>query len=138
MNPKKITIKKSSPQKKEGGKSSSHYHGPKGQLAVDVYQTSDEFVVKSPIGGIDLDDVKVMVDNGILIIKGERQEGKKEEGRDYFFQECHWGVFERQIILPEDVDPLKIKANLEKGILTILAPRAKKIKKKKVKIQGAE
>ena len=50
MNPKKITIKKSSPQKKEGGKSSSHYHGPKGQLAVDVYQTSDEFVVKSPIG----------------------------------------------------------------------------------------
>lgn len=111
-------------------KGDSDWLKAKGQLAVDVYQTDTEFCVQAPIAGVNQDNLDIAIENEMLVIKGEREEPNQDKERKYFYQECYWGPFSRQIILPEDVDPEKIKASLKKGILLITIPKTKAIKKK--------
>ena len=107
-----------------------------GQLAVDVFHTSTDFCIRAPIAGVMLGDIKVDVENGMLIIKGERKEPDTDNDKNYFYQECHWGPFSRQVILPEDANASKIKASLQKGILLIKVPIKKKKKNRKVNISS--
>ena len=145
----KIKIKKEVPkvkaEKKEEKilvplpkKESTGWSKAEGQLAVDVYQTSSEFCVQAPIAGIELEDLEVSVENEMLLIKGERKEPVEDSEKNYFYQECYWGPFSRQVILPDDVDISRIKASLNKGILMVKIPRVRKRKKKKVTIQTTE
>lgn len=129
--PKKIPV--AAPQKK-----ASDWLKAEGQLAVDVFQTNSEFCVRAPIAGVKPEDIEVAVENEMLVIKGERKEKEEEVGKNYFYQECYWGSFSRQIILPEDVDTSRIKASLSKGILTVKIPRVRKVKKKKITIKTEE
>ncbi len=109
-----------------------------GQLMVDVFQTDQEFIVRAPVAGVDVEDLEVTIEDEMMVIKGQRQEEEKISQDDYFYQECFWGSFERQIILPEDIDKNKLKATLQNGVLTIKAPKIKKIKKKKLAIESDE
>ncbi len=64
-----------------------------GELAVDVYQTDSEIVVQSTIAGVKPDDLDISVENDVLTIRGKRESETKEEGKNYFYQECYWGAF---------------------------------------------
>ena len=44
-----------------------------GQLAVDVYQTKSSFVIQAPVAGVKPEDLDIFVEDGFLIIKGERK-----------------------------------------------------------------
>ncbi|MEK9153087.1 MAG: Hsp20/alpha crystallin family protein, partial [Patescibacteria group bacterium] len=76
----------------------------KGQLAVDVFQTETEFCVQAPIAGVEQSDIDIAIENEMLIIRGERKEPIIGKEKKYFYQECYWGPFSRQIILPEDAN----------------------------------
>ena len=102
----------------------------KGQLAVDVFQTETEFCVQAPIAGVEQSDIDIAIENEMLIIRGERKEPIIGKEKKYFYQECYWGPFSRQIILPEDANHEKIKASLKSGILVIRIPKAEPKKKK--------
>jgi len=106
-----------------------------GQLAVDVYQTEKEIVVKSTIAGVDVDDLDISLQNDMLTIKGIRRKDFEVDDDDYFYQECYWGGFSRSIILPVEVKEDEISATLKNGILTIVLPKAEKSKLKIVKVK---
>jgi len=108
-----------------------------GQLAVDVYQTKNFFVVQAPVAGIKTEDLDISVENDFLIIKGKREKTEEIQEKDYFYQECYWGSFSRKVSLPEDLDSSKIKASLKKGILTVKIPKITQ-KAKKIIIQEEE
>lgn len=109
----------------------------KGQLSVDVYQTDDGFCVQSPIAGVEASNISIVVENEMLVIKGERQEPEPDKDKEFFYQECYWGPFSRQIILPEDVDVQNIKAGLKKGVLSVKIPRIK-LANKQIKVEVEE
>ncbi|NQU82649.1 MAG: Hsp20/alpha crystallin family protein [Parcubacteria group bacterium] len=102
----------------------------KGQLAVDVYQTNENFCVQAPIAGVDQSNLDIAIENDLLVIKGERSEPNQDKDKKYLYQECYWGPFSREVMLPEDVLSDKIKASLKNGILLITIPKSKGIKKK--------
>jgi len=108
---------------------------PVGQLAVDVYQTEVELVIQSAIAGVRPEDLDISIEKDILTVSGERKKPFEEKG-DYFSQECYWGKFSRQIILPVEIDPNKIEATLKDGILTIKAPKLFKERKRKIMVRG--
>jgi len=127
----KVSVEK---EEKEAN-ASSDWFKKEGQLAVDVFQTETEFCVQAPIAGVEPSDLEVVIENGMLIIKGERKEPKREEKKEYFYRECYWGPFSREIILPEDLDIQKVKAALKKGVLKVQIPKSvPKIKKKKIPV----
>ncbi|MBD3207932.1 MAG: Hsp20 family protein [Candidatus Nealsonbacteria bacterium] len=105
-----------------------------GQLAVDVYQTDDELVIQSAIAGVEPKDLDITIEGDLITIKGKRTKPSDEKG-DYFYQECYWGEFSRQIILPVEVDPGRINAVLKEGILVIRIPKIMREGKMKVQVQ---
>lgn len=133
-----VEVKEQKPEKEKPKKISSDWLSSEGQLAVDVYQTPSDFCVQAPIAGVGVEEIEVFVENDTLVIKGERKKPEPNKEKNYFYQECYWGPFSRRIILPEDIDTQKIKAILQKGILTIKIPRAKKIKKRKITVVSEE
>ena len=109
-----------------------------GELAVDVYQTDSDIVVQSTIAGVKPEDLDISVENDMLTIRGKRTSETKEEGKNYFYQECYWGAFSRQIILPEEVDPNRIEASMKNGILTIKLPKINRAKMRKIAVSAGE
>ena len=140
---KRIKLKKEIPDKKEktplsSEKSITEWLKPEGQLTVDVYQTDSEFCVESPIAGVDINDIDILIENNMLIIRDKREEEYKDVKKDYFYQECYWGSFARKVLLPENTDIQRVKASLKNGILFVKIPIIKKVSKRKVIIEEKE
>lgn len=107
-----------------------------GQLAIDVYQTENDLVIQSAIAGVKPETLDVLMEKDIIAIKGAREKPFEETG-DYFSQECYWGSFSREVILPVEVDPNKALAELKDGILTIRIPKLLREKKRKIVVRGS-
>lgn len=136
-------IKVKSPEtKKEGPKveiseeEASDWFEPEGELAVDVYQTDGEIVIQSTIAGVKPEDLEVSIENDVVTISGERRNVLEEKDKNYFYQECFWGSFSRQIILPEEVDGGRAEAAMKDGVFTLRIPKIERVKIRKVKVRG--
>lgn len=106
-----------------------------GQLSIDVYQTPEAIVVKSTIAGVKPEDIDISINNDMLTIRGQREMTEKIKSSDYLFRECYWGSFSRSLILPVEIEPEKIEAYLENGVLTVLLPKAKSAKPISIKVR---
>ena len=97
------------------------------QLPVDVFQTDREIVIFAQIAGVDLDtlDVSIGGDQDVVTISGSSKRPEdlipNSEG-DYSLEECSWGDFYRQIILPEPIDQEKAEAKEKDGVLVLILP----------------
>lgn len=98
-----------------------------GQLAVDVYETTDKLVVKARTAGISKQDLDVSISDNILTISGILSGGEDEQTTRWHIQECYWGEFSRTIALPVQVreDENSVKAELKDGVLTITFEKEK-------------
>ena len=99
------------------------------QLNVDIYQTAEEIVIVAPIPGVDIADLDISIENenDVVTIQGRRDlpelEGEDEKiDKKYLRQECEWGQFYRQIILPQEINVAEVKAKFKKGILVLRLP----------------
>ena len=109
---------------------------PEGQLLLDVYQTDDQIIVKSTMAGVSPENLFISLNHDMLTIKGRREHDSSLDESEPLMQECYWGAFSRTVILPEEVDPKKIEAVLENGVLTIYLERVFKNRQIKVKIKS--
>ena len=109
--------------------------GPEGELAVDVYQTAKDVVIEAAIAGVDSDELDIFIESDTVTIKGERSGCAIDHDKSYFYQECYWGAFQRRIILPEEVDASRAKAELKKGILCIRIPKTERKKRRKIDVR---
>jgi len=99
-----------------------------GKLVVDVIEKDDFYIIQSAIAGLDPKELKITFKNDMLSIRGYRPRPISEGGR-YLLQECYWGPFSRQVSVDSNVDPSRIKAVVQYGVLTVRIPRTPKIKK---------
>lgn len=135
---KKLNIETKAQDVKEESKEKKWFK-TEGKLTIDAFETDSEIVIQSAVAGIKSGDFDISIENDVLEIRGIRKnplEGKTSQ--DYFFQECYWGPFSRQIILPKEVDTTKVQASIKEGILTVTVPKLKKERKKKVRLKEEE
>ena len=92
---------------------------------VDSYHTDDphELTVIAELPGVDPESLSIVVGERTLLIAGERVR-PKADGSVYQQMEIEYGPFQRQVRLPEDVDPDRAEARYEHGIVTISLPVA--------------
>jgi len=119
------------PETPPAGETEEKWFESEGQLAIDVYQTNKDLVIQSAIAGVKPENLDITMEKDILTIRGSREKPYKENG-DYFSQECFWGLFSREIILPAEVDPNRVKAEIRNGVLTIRIPKTLREKKRKI------
>ncbi|QQR52864.1 Hsp20/alpha crystallin family protein [bacterium] len=106
-----------------------------GQLAVDVYQTKENVVIKAPIAGVTPDKIDIEVAEDVVTIRGERVENREVDREHYYVQECYWGAFSRSVILPTSTIAEKAAASLKDGVLTVTIPKVAQDKVKKIKVK---
>lgn len=107
--------------------------------SVDIADSEKELVVTAELPGMSDKDIEVVVSDDLLTIKGEKKTEKEEKKKNYYMSERSYGKFERSFRLPDNVDPGKVSAGFENGILTIRAPKhagAAKPKAKKIAIKS--
>lgn len=109
-----------------------------GELAIDVFETGDDIVIQSPIGGTKAEDLDISIEDDMVTIRGNREHLVEKQGRNYVYQECYWGSFARKVILPEKVDESRAKATMKNGILTLVMPKLRRKKMKKVAVKEEE
>ena len=105
-----------------------------GQLAVDVYETEEQLVVKARTAGVNKEDLDVSISDGILTISGTLSSGDESEANNWHIQECYWGEFSRTLALPVPVKEDEAKASLKDGVLTITFPKVQQEQAKKIQI----
>lgn len=106
-----------------------------GQLTIDVYQTSKEIIIKSPVAGSRLEDIDIAIENDMVTISGKREHETKISKEDYLYQEIYWGEFSRSVLLPQEVDASKAEAEFKNGLLIIRIPKIDREKTQKIKIR---
>lgn len=106
-----------------------------GQLAVDVYETDEDLIIKARTAGVDRDDLDVSISDGILTISGTLSSGDDTDATRWHIQECYWGEFNRTVALPVQVKEEEVGAVLKDGVLTITFAKVKQEQAKKITIQ---
>lgn len=103
--------------------------------AVDIYETEDSIVVKAELPGVDKNDVKIEVKDGVLTLKGEKKVEKEVKEENFHRIERAYGSFQRSFTLPQNVDKDKIKATFKNGVLEIVIAKKEESKPKEIKIE---
>jgi len=106
-----------------------------GQLAVDVYETDEQLVVKARTAGVNKEDLDVSISDGILTISGTLSSGDDSAATNWHIQECYWGEFSRTLALPVPVKEDEVAAVLKDGVLSITFAKVKQEQAKKITIQ---
>jgi HSP20 family protein len=103
--------------------------------AVDVMETDDEFQIRAELPGVEKKDVKLSVENGVLLISGHREQEKEEKGKRYHKIERAYGNFARSFTVPEAVDAEKVTAEFKHGLLTVRLPKSEKARPKSIEVK---
>lgn len=106
-----------------------------GSLAVDMYETDDDVVVKASVPGVDAEDLEISITGDTLTIKGQSEAKEEVEEENYFYRERWYGAFSRSMAIPTSVEADKAEADFEDGVLTLRLPKAEEMKPKAIKVK---
>jgi len=102
--------------------------------AVDIFETESDLVMTAEVPGIDEKDIEIKIEDNTLILKGARKFEKETKEENYHRIERSYGSFYRAFTLPNSIDPERIQAEHENGVLKITMPKRTELKPRKVKI----
>jgi HSP20 family protein len=102
---------------------------------VETFRRGDQIVVRADLPGLNKDDVKVEIDDGVLTLSGERREEHEEDRPDFYRSERSYGQFYRAIPLPDGVDESHCDATFKDGVLEVTLPAPKQQSRKAKQIQ---
>ncbi len=109
-----------------------------GQLAwepsVDIAENDDEIQVHAEVPGMRKEDIKVIIQDNVLTLRGEKRQETEDKKKNYHRIERIFGSFERSFSLPSTVQADKVKASYKDGILNIVLPKAEEAKPKQIDI----
>ena len=104
-------------------------------MPMDAYRRGDRFYVHFDLPGVDPGSVDLTIEKNVLQVRGERA-WRREEGDEVVVTERPQGAFTRQLFLGEGLDPDRISASYDQGVLTITIPVAEQAKPRKVEINS--
>lgn len=102
--------------------------------AVDISETPDAYLLKAELPGLNKDEVKVKLHNGILTLTGERKSEQERKDEKFHRVERSFGSFTRSFALPEDAVAERISAECKDGVLTVRVGRSEAPKAEAVEI----
>ena len=102
--------------------------------AFDVRETSDAYLLSGDMPGVADDAVELSVTGNQLHVSGQRSEEKYDEGERLHISERSYGAFARTFTLPDGVDPERIEARLDRGVLKITLPKKPETKPRRISI----
>lgn len=104
--------------------------------AVDIKEEPAQFVIHADLPGVDIKDIEITLENGVLTLKGQRASEKKEETQQYRRVERVRGTFLRRFSLPDAVDAEKVTAKCKDGVLEVVVPKREAAQPRRIAIES--
>jgi HSP20 family protein len=101
---------------------------------MDLVETADQYVLRADLPGLSDGDVKIQLEDNVLNISGVRHSAHETRDEGYFRLERASGSFSRSLTLPDGVDPDRIEAHFDRGVLEIRVPKPEQRKPRTVQI----
>mgnify|MGYP001170870697 CR=1 FL=1 len=101
---------------------------------IDISETVDTLIIRAEVPGIIPEDLDISMTEDILAIKGTMEQDAVHEGENYHRTERRYGSFSRTLQLPCRIKTDDVRADYQKGIITIIMPKCKPNKPREVKI----
>lgn len=108
----------------------------RGQIPIDMYQTSNDVVIKATLPGFKPEEVDISITGDTLTIKADHKEEQEIKDEDYFLKERRHDFLSRSVPIPVQIKSDKAEAVFENGILTLTLPKAEEIKPKQIKVKA--
>ena len=105
--------------------------------AMDLAENEHDFVLRVDLPGLSEDDVNIELEDNVLTISGQRKAEHEERKEGYYRVERTFGRFSRSLTLPEGIDPEKVDAHFDRGVLEVTIPKPEQRKPRKVTISAA-
>lgn len=104
---------------------------------LNMSEDEDSLYINAELPGVSATDLKVIVENDKLTIRGERKILEQAKEVNWHRQERESGYFRRIVSLPAKVDADKVSATTRNGILEITLPKASEAKPRQITVQAA-
>jgi HSP20 family protein len=104
---------------------------------VDIVEDANHIVIKAELPGVEMKDITVSLDDGVLTIKGERRLEKELKEENIYRMERTYGMFSRSFVLPPFIDGADIKAEFKNGLLTVMLPKKEVIRPHGIEVKAA-
>jgi HSP20 family protein len=104
--------------------------------SVEISESDSQIIVTAEIPGLEEKDIDVLLDDGVLTLRGEKRSESEDKGRQ--FSERYYGRFERRIPLGFEVEEDKVAASFRNGLLTVTMPKSASAQSrvKRIEING--
>ena len=103
---------------------------------VDIYENDrHELVLKAELPDMKRDDIKLVVDDNILTISGEKTCDSEMKDENCHRVERTYGQFSRSFSLPNTVDTAKVNAEYKNGVLSVTLPKREEAKPKQITVK---
>ena len=106
-------------------------------VPLDVVEDDGHIVVKASLPGLQVDDIDVTIEDGVLTITAETSTESEDNNENYLVRERRSGKFRRALRLPKTADADKADPKFEHGVLTITLPKLEEAKPKRLSITAA-
>jgi HSP20 family protein len=106
-------------------------------LPLDIYETSDDVVVRAIVPGVGPDGIDIQFEGGVLTIRAKAEEQDIPEGATWLVHEVTPGEYIRQVTLPRSIDADRAETMFEHGLLTLSLPKTADAKPKQIKVGSA-
>jgi HSP20 family protein len=106
--------------------------------AVDIFETdAHELVLRAELPGMTREEIVVTIENGTLVLKGEKKFDPEIKEEQYRRIERTYGAFHRSFTLPNSVDATKVTADYKNGVLTVRLPFREEAKPRTINVEVA-
>ena len=106
--------------------------------ALDISERKDAYLVTVELPGVDLDDLELTLEEGMLTIQGERHFAHDSSEQQFHRIERCYGAFRRSITLPAHVQADAVEATIEDGVLQLVVPKAEEAKPKRIEVRPVQ
>ena len=106
-------------------------------VPLDAYRRGQEMVAEFDLPGVDPDSIDLTVERNVLTIRAERRTDRRQ-GDEVVVAERPEGVFTRQLFLGDMLDPERLDARYQHGVLTVTIPVAEQAKPRRISIQVSD
>lgn len=103
----------------------------------DVAETDSEYLITAELPGVPLEDVKLEIENDVLMLTAVKRQPRAEEARGFHHLERRYGTFTRAFSLPKAVDRDQVQAVMKDGILSIRLPKAEQARPRQIPVRIA-
>jgi HSP20 family protein len=102
-------------------------------VPMDLYKEGDHYILDADLPGVDPGSIDIDVEGQVLTIRAERTL-RSTEGINWLTQERPSGSFMRQLSLGDGIDPERITASYENGVLSVTIPVSERAKPRKIEV----